>query len=108
MNAGSARGWLLLLIPIGIFTVLRLPGILHQPGGQDEQFFAVPGYTVWHEGIPRIPYYPARARATFFENVDRCLMALPPGLFYCQAPFFDDVTGLLNHDPMEMLKQVNS
>ncbi len=73
---------------IGIFTILRLPAILHQPGGQDEQFFAVPGYTVYREGIPRIPYFPARARETFFENADRCLMALPPGLFYAQAPFF--------------------
>ena len=88
MNFGSKVHWLWLLVPIGIFTVLRLPAVIHQSGGQDEQFFAVPGYTVWNEGIPRIPYFPARERSTFFENADRCLMALPPGLFYVQAPFF--------------------
>jgi hypothetical protein len=79
--------WLALVVSLGIFTLLRLPAILHQPGGQDEQFFAVPGYTVWTEGIPRIPYFPARERSTLFEKADRCLLAMPPALFYCQAPF---------------------
>jgi Dolichyl-phosphate-mannose-protein mannosyltransferase len=78
--------WLALVVSLGIFTLLRLPAVLHQPGGQDEQFFAVPGYTVWTEGIPRIPFYPARHRSTLFERSDRCLLAMPPGLFYCQAP----------------------
>ena len=74
--------------PILLFALLRLPALLHQPGMQDEQWFAVPGLTVWQEGIPRIPYVPTRQRDTFFENADVCLMALPPGLFYVQAPFF--------------------
>lgn len=76
------------LIPLLVFVLLRLPPLLHQPGGQDEQFFSVPGLTVWREGIPRIPYLPTENRETFFAGADRCLMALPPGLFYCQAPFF--------------------
>lgn len=74
--------------PMVLFGFLRLPALVHQPGMQDEQWFAVPGYTVWTEGIPRIPYVPTRNRSTLFENADVCLMALPPGLFYVQAPFF--------------------
>jgi hypothetical protein len=77
-----------LLIPIALFVVLRLPPLLHQPGGQDEQFFSVPGLLVWQEGIPRIPYLPTTNRMTFFAGADKCLMALPPGLFYCQAIFY--------------------
>ncbi|MCM2373254.1 ArnT family glycosyltransferase [Aporhodopirellula aestuarii] len=82
------RNLLYVLVPIALFTVLRLPALIHQPGMQDEQWFAVPGLTVWQEGIPRIPYVPTRRRETLFENADVCLMALPPGLFYVQAPFF--------------------
>lgn len=47
---------------------------------------------MWNEGLPRIPYCPTRERATFFENADVCLMALPPGLHYVQAPFFGLMT----------------
>lgn len=76
-----------LAVPIALFVVLRLPHVVHAPGFQDEHWFSVPGWTVWNEGIPRIPYVPTRERSTFFENADRCLMALPPALFYTQAPF---------------------
>ncbi|MCO8123268.1 glycosyltransferase family 39 protein [Stieleria sp. TO1_6] len=75
-------------LPMMLFLLLRLPTLIHQPGMQDEQWFAVPGLTVWQEGIPRIPYLPTRNRDTLFENADVCLMALPPGLFYVQAPFY--------------------
>lgn len=71
-----------------IFVTLRLPMVLFSSGQMDEQWFAVPGYTVWKEGVPRIPYCPTRKRENFFENADRCLFALPPGLHYVQAPFF--------------------
>lgn len=54
----------------------------------DEDWFAVPGWTMWNEGIPRIPYCPSRVRESFFENADKCLMTLPPGLHFVQAPFF--------------------
>ncbi|MCS7471129.1 glycosyltransferase family 39 protein [Stieleria sp. ICT_E10.1] len=80
--------WASLAAPMLLFVVLRLPTLIHQPGVQDEQWFAVPGLTVWREGIPRIPYLPTRNRETLFENADVCLMALPPGLSYLQAPFF--------------------
>ncbi|WP_404310729.1 ArnT family glycosyltransferase [Neorhodopirellula lusitana] len=75
------------VLPILVYVVLRLPILVHAPGGQDEQWFAIPGWTVWTEGVPRIPYVPTRDRSTFFENADRCLMTLPPALFYVQAPF---------------------
>ena len=91
MNADDRRrDWYrpAMLVAVALFLLLRLPDVLHRPGGMDEQWFAVPGYTVAFEGIPRIPYLPARRRASLFENADVCLMALPPGLFYAQAPFF--------------------
>ena len=83
----SFKSWVLVLLPIVLYIILRLPILIHAPGGQDEQWFAVPGWTVWNEGIPRIPYVPTRDRSTFFENADVCLFALPPALFYVQAPF---------------------
>jgi 4-amino-4-deoxy-L-arabinose transferase-like glycosyltransferase len=89
MKSESSRlHWLCLFVPILVFVVLRLPSVIHMPGAQDEQFFAVPGYTVWHTGVPAIPYLPSRRSGSFFENADRCMMALPPALFYLQAPFF--------------------
>ena len=81
------RTWLWVALPLAVYVVLRLPILVHAPGGQDEQWFAVPGWTVWNEGVPRIPYLPTRERSTFFENADRCLMALPPALFFLQAPW---------------------
>ncbi len=61
---------------------------MHLSGQMDEQWFAVPGLTMWKEGVPRIPYCPTRRRETYFENADKCIMALPPGLHFVQAPFF--------------------
>ena len=75
------------VVPVLLYVVLRLPILVHAPGGQDEHWFSVPGWTVWNEGVPRLPYVPTRERSTFFENSDKCMMALPPGLFYMQAPF---------------------
>jgi hypothetical protein len=79
---------LVIAIAVVLFVALRLPMVLFSSGQMDEQWFAVPGYTVWKEGIPRIPYCPTRKRENFFENADRCLFALPPALHYVQAPFF--------------------
>lgn len=75
-------------LPIFLYLLLRFPFVVHQMGQQDEQWFSVPGWTVSQEGIPRIPYIPNVEVETFFKGADRCLMALPPGLFYVQAPFF--------------------
>lgn len=86
--APARRAWIALALIIGGYFVFRLPFVLRQPGGQDEQLFSVPGYTVAKEGIPRIPYYPARNPQCFFYKTDECQFALPPALFYLQAPFF--------------------
>ncbi len=71
-----------------IYIIARLPPVFHAAGAMDEQFFSIPGYTVATEGIPRIPFLPAKKRETFFEGADVCLFALPPALHYCQAPFY--------------------
>lgn len=85
-KAKYAAAWL--IAAFIIYALTKFPLVMHSPGQMDEQWFAVPGYTMWREGIPRIPYCPTRQRPTFFENADVCLMALPPGLHYVQAPFF--------------------
>lgn len=78
--------WLIAILVI--YAVFRVPFILNQLGGQDEELFAVPGLTVAREGVPRIPYYPATNPDVFFYRADQAVFALPPGLFYLQAPFF--------------------
>jgi hypothetical protein len=87
-NIGVRQFILALVSAVLLFTIARYPMVTHAPGQMDEQWFAVPGLTVWREGIPRIPYCPTRRRETFFENADKCLFALPPLLHYAQAPFF--------------------
>jgi hypothetical protein len=80
-------GWILVGI-IMAFVAVRLPAVLLQPGGQDEQWFAPPGYTVATEGIPRLPYVPNRNPDSPFYRADEALFALPPGFFYLQAPAY--------------------
>lgn len=87
-RTGGQNVAFVIAIAVLAYSILRLPMVLFSSGQMDEQWFAVPGYTVWKEGIPRIPYCPTRLRENFFENADRCLFALPPGLHYVQAPFF--------------------
>ncbi len=79
--------WLALAGIIAAFALLRGPVLWHAPGGIDEDLFAVPGWTVWNEGIPRIPYEPPRAAATGFRDADVALYSLPPLYFYWSAPF---------------------
>lgn len=79
--------WILATIVVG-FLAVRLPAVLLQPGQQDEQWFAVPGYTVATEGVPRIPYALNRDPESMFYLADEGLFALPPGYFYAQAPFY--------------------
>jgi hypothetical protein len=70
------------------FLLLRVPPLVHQAGGTDEEWYAVPGWTVAYEGIPRIPFVPERNRESVFWKADIALFALPPALHYVQAPFF--------------------
>jgi hypothetical protein len=75
-------GLMLLLI------TLRVPVITHQIPAQDEDYFAVPGYTILREGIPRIPYMPSRNPQGAFYGADRLLFTLPPAYFYWQAGWY--------------------
>ena len=70
------------------FLVLRGPLMYRQPGGQDEDSYSVPGYTVATEGIPRLPYVPERRRESVFFKADVVLTTLPPAFFYWQAPWY--------------------
>ena len=73
---------------LGAFLVVRLPVALRQPGGQDEEWYALPGLLVAREGVPRVPYAVDGGPNTVFQGADRILFAMPPASFYLQAPFF--------------------
>lgn len=88
LNFGRHAAWLVLGGVMTIFLVMRVPLMYRQPGGQDEEWFAVPGYTVAQEGVPRIPFVPSRDRQCVFYRADDAVFALPPAYFYWQAPFF--------------------
>lgn len=84
----SARpGWILAAI-IGTMLVLRFPTILFTSGMLDEEFFAVPGWTIVKEGIPRIPFLHENDPAAYFYHADVAMFALPPAYFYWQAAVF--------------------
>lgn len=73
---------------LAVFCLLRLPILYRHYGGQDEDWYAIPGLTVAQSGIPRVPYAPCRSLKSCFYKVDEALLALPPAYFYWQAPFF--------------------
>ncbi len=83
----ASEYWTLAIIG-AVFLALRAPLMYRQPGGLDEDWYSVPGWTVAHEGIPRVPYAPSRDPASAFYRVDEVLLAMPPAYFYWQAPFF--------------------
>ena len=72
-----------------MFLALRGPVMYHQPGGYDEDFYAVPGLTILQSGIPRLPHVPARNPESVFYHGDTALCAFGPGrrqlLVYRQA-----------------------
>ena len=70
------------------FLIARVPPMYRQYGGMDEDWFAVPGWTVAREGIPRVPYAPSRDPDCAFYRVDEAMFGLPPAYFYWTAPFF--------------------
>ena len=86
-SAARRHLWVLLLL-IGAFFVLRSPVMFRQLPGADEDFFAVPGWTILNDGVPRIPYLPARNGDSAFYKADEILFALPPLYFYVQALFY--------------------
>lgn len=70
------------------FLLFRVPMVLKQAGGQDEQWFTIPGYMIAKEGVPSLPYVVAREPNCVFYAADRALFCLPPAFHYVQAPFF--------------------
>lgn len=79
---------IVLLIVIALFLSFRLPPILRQAGGPDEEWYAIPGLTIAREGVPRVPYSRATETGSVFLGAERLLFAMPPLSFYAQAPFF--------------------
>ncbi len=73
---------------LGLFLVLRVPSAYLQPGGQDEDYYAVPGLAVLESGLPRLPTLPARNPESVFYQADVALFAEPPLYFYWQALFY--------------------
>ncbi len=79
---------LVLLLIFAAFLALRLPVMLHQPGGQDEDCYAVPGLTILQDGIPRLPHVPARNPESVFYRADQAIYSEPPLYFYYQSLFY--------------------
>lgn len=68
-----------------VFLIVRAPVMYHQPGGYDEDFYAVPGLMILDGGVPRLPHVPARNPESVFIHADRALYSEPPLYFYVQA-----------------------
>jgi 4-amino-4-deoxy-L-arabinose transferase-like glycosyltransferase len=62
--------------------------MLRQPGSIDEEFYAVPGWTIVRDGIPRAPHVPQRDPQRVFYRADEAFFVEPPLGFYWQALFF--------------------
>ena len=89
--AATAASWrtraALCAILLG-YIALRMPVALQLPGGQDEEWYAVPGLMVARTGIPTVPYSRATDPQSLFWGAEKALYAMPPFSFYVQAPFF--------------------
>ena len=73
---------------LAAFLLLRLPVAYMQPGGQDEDCYAVPGLTILQNGIPRLPHAPAQNAESVFFHADKGLYCEPPLYFYYQSIFY--------------------
>ncbi len=82
----SARIWLAVIAVM--FLAIRVPVMYRQPGGQDEDYYAVPGLTILQTGIPQLPHVPARNLESVFYRADVALYSEPPLCFYFQALFY--------------------
>lgn len=81
----SWAAWATLGAIVLLYLLVRVPLLFRQAAGQDEDYYAVPGWTIVQEGIPKIPYLPARDRQSVFYRADEGLFALPPAFFYLQG-----------------------
>jgi 4-amino-4-deoxy-L-arabinose transferase-like glycosyltransferase len=68
-----------------VFLFWHVPLMFRSAAGQDEDFYGVPGITVRHQGVPRIPYIPSRDPHCIYYEADVALYALPPLSFYLQG-----------------------
>lgn len=84
-STGSKWFWLVVALFAAASLALKLPVMLRQHAAQDEDFFAVPGWTILRGEGPRIPYLPSRDPASLFYRADEGLFALPPLQFYWEA-----------------------
>lgn len=71
-----------------LFLVLRVPVMYLQPGGQDEDCYSVPGWTILQTGLPQLPHVPARNPESVYYGADKVLYSEPPLYFYLQALFY--------------------
>ena len=71
-----------------VFLLLRVPVMYRQPGGQDEDCYAVPGLTILQTGLPQLPHIPSRSPESVYYRADEVLFAEPPLYFYLQALFY--------------------
>ncbi len=85
---GSMKPTLVIVLLGASFLALRVPVLYHQPGGQDEDCYAVPGLTILETGIPRMPHVPARNTESVYYRSDDALYSEPPLYFYWQALFY--------------------
>ncbi len=87
---GPRPRWALVVLGLilAAFVAIRGPLMARQPGGLDEEYYAIPGLTILEGGIPRMPHVPQRDPARVFYRADEALFAEPPLSFYWQAVFF--------------------
>ncbi len=71
-----------------LFVAMRATVVICAPGGQDEEWYGIPGLTIAQEGVPRVPYARATNENSVFYGADQLLYAQPPLSFYLQSPFF--------------------
>lgn len=87
-NGRTVRACGILAAIVAFFLLTRTPVMYRQPGGQDEDCYAVPGLTILESGIPKQPNIPARNPESVFYKADDALFAEPPFYFYFQAIFY--------------------
>jgi hypothetical protein len=68
-----------------LFLAWHVPLMYRIGAGQDEDWYGVPGITIFRTGLPQIPYIPAREPGSACFKADVILYTLPPLGFYLQA-----------------------
>ncbi|WP_010587177.1 ArnT family glycosyltransferase [Schlesneria paludicola] len=85
--SSSAAWWLLGAICL-LFLAIRIPVMYLQPGGMDEECYAVPGWMIARTGVPSLPHVPARNAESVYYHAEQGLYSEPPVFFYFQSLFF--------------------